>query len=66
MGNYGANPNPDLNQARTLAFQYALAPQAQLKIDQFSTATSSKVFSMNRKIGKTRLLFLIDPAITPG
>ena len=65
MGDYGANPNPDIDRIRQAAFGFKLAPQANLKVDQFSTASSLKVYACVRKIGSTRLHILVDPAIVP-
>ena len=61
MGNYNADIAPEENQLRTVAFTYGLADQDDLKVDQFSTLTGNKVFSMVRKIGSTRLQFLVNP-----
>jgi len=66
MGNYNANPNPDIDKIRQVAFGFALAPQDKLKSDQFSTTTANKVYSMVRKIGSTRVQFLVDPDEIPG
>ena len=61
MSNYDADANPDLTTARRLAFSFGFAPQTDLKIDQFSTLTTDKVFTLVRKIGSTRLKILVDP-----
>ncbi len=67
MGNFNADPNPQLPKFRTVAFTYNLAPQTKLKVDQFSTDSDNKVYTINRKIGSTRLKFLVDPSqIPPG
>lgn len=61
MTDYNADANPDLNKIRTVAFGYELAAQANLKVDQFSTATDNKVYAIVKKIGSTRLKVLVDP-----
>lgn len=66
MSDYGADANPELNKIRTVAFDYNFAPQDNLKVDQFSTATANKVYSIVRKIGSTRLKVLVDPTVVPG
>lgn len=63
MGDYNADPNPDVNKIRTVAFNYRLADQNNLKVDQFSTAGANKVFHLVVKIGSTRLQFLVDPSL---
>ena len=66
MGNYGADPAPELPKFRKLAFVYKLAFQDNLKVDQFPTATSNKVYTFVRKIGSTRLKVLVDPSQIPA
>ncbi len=66
MSDFGADPFPDIDKIQTVAFGYRLAPLAKLKIDQFSTATPNKVYSLVQRIGSTRLQFLVDPAAVPG
>ena len=66
MGNYNADPNPALNKIRTVAFNYMFAPQADLKVDQFPTTTSLKVYHLVKKIGSTNLSILVDPDQVPG
>lgn len=65
MSDYNADANPDLDRIRQVAFCFLLAPQADLKVDQFSTLTSLKVYSLNRRHLKTRLIILVDPADVP-
>ena len=66
MGNFGADPAPELPKFRKLAFEYKLAPQANLKVDQFSTDTDLKVYTFVVKIGSTRLKVLVDPSQIPA
>ena len=66
MGDYDADPDPDVDKIRQVAFSYLLAPLDKLKIDQFSTETDNKVYTLVRKIGSTNLKVLVDPANTPG
>ncbi len=66
MGNYNADPDPDLNKIRQVAFGWRFAPLLNLKVDQFSTDSDNKVYSLVEKIGSTRLLVLVDPAEIPG
>lgn len=63
MGNYNADANPELGKFRRLAFQYAEVHQNDLMVDQFSTATSEKVYHYARRIGSTRIQFLVNPAL---
>lgn len=65
MGNYNANPNPDTDRIRQVAFGYAIAPLSNLKIDQFSTAGDDKVYALVKKVGSTRLQVLVDPDQIP-
>ncbi len=65
MSHYGADPAPDTDRIRQVAFAYGFAPQANLKVDQFSTATSLKVYHLVKKIGSTNLSVLVDPALLP-
>lgn len=65
MSDYGADPNPDTDRIRQVAFGYHLAPSPLLKIDQFSTAGSDKVYHCVKKIGSTRIQFLVDPDFIP-
>ena len=65
MSNYNADANPDKNRIRQCAFCYRLAPLTNLKVDQFSTPTSDKVYALVEKIGSTRLHVLVDPAVIP-
>lgn len=66
MGNFGADPVPDTDRIRQVAFGYHLAPEPQLKVDQFSTATDLKVYHCVRKHLSTRIQFLVDPADLPA
>lgn len=66
MGNYNADEFPALNKIRTIAFNYLLAPQEDLKVDQFPTTTSHKVYHLVKKIGSTNLSILVDPDQVPG
>jgi len=65
MGNYNADPTPDTDAMRQVAFGYKLAPLSDLKVDQFSTDSSLKVFSLVKKIGSTRLQVQVDPDELP-
>ena len=66
MSNFNADPNPDLPRIRQVAFGYQIAPESDLKVDQFSTASSNKVYTIVRKIGSTRLKVLVDPDAIPA
>lgn len=66
MGDYNADPDPDLDKIRQIAFGFLIAPQDNLKVDQFSTATTDKVYKLTRKIGSTRLLVKVDPSQIPS
>lgn len=65
MGNYNADPTPDTDAIRQVAFGYRFAPETDLKVDQFSTSSSLKVFSLVKKIGSTRLHVQVDPDDLP-
>lgn len=65
MSDYGADANPAIDKIRQVAFAYKIAPQAKLKVDQFSTAGATKVYHLVEKIGSTNLIVLVDPAILP-
>lgn len=66
MGDYGADSNPALSKIRTVAFDYGLAPQDTLKVDQFPTLTSKKVYHLVRRIGSTNLSVLVEPKEVDG
>ena len=66
MGTYNADPNPDTDRIRQVAFAFAFAPTLDLRVDQFSTLTSNKVYNLTRLIGKTRLRILVDPNLLPS
>lgn len=66
MGNFGADANPALNKIRTVAFRYKFVNLDNLKVDQFSTDDTDKVYSIVRKIGSTRLLVRVDPTQVQG
>lgn len=66
MSNYNADPDPDLNRIRQIAFGSQFVPQKNLKVDQFSTTTSFKVYHYVVKIGSTNLSVLVDPDKIPG
>ena len=66
MGDYNADPAPDTDKIRQVAFGYELAPLVKLKVDQFSTLTANMVYSLVVNIGSTRLKVLVDPAAVPG
>ncbi len=65
MSTYNADPNPDIDRIRQVAFNYGFAPELDLKVDQFSTLTSHKVYHLVKKIGSTNLSVLVDPALLP-
>ena len=65
MSDYNADPAPDTDRIRQVAFSYKLAPLENLKVDQFSTDNSNKVYSLVKKKGSTRLQVLVDPAEIP-
>jgi len=66
MSTYNADPNPDVDKIRQVAFGYQLSPLSMLKVDQFSTGTDDKVYSLVVKLGKTRLKVLVDPSLLPS
>lgn len=65
MGTFNADPNPDTDRIRQVAFGFGFAPELDLKVDQFSTLTADKVYNLTRLIGKTRLRLLVDPSLLP-
>lgn len=66
MSDFGADPNPDLAKIHYVAFGFKFAPQLNLKVDQFSTTTADKVYSLTVKIGSTRLKIRVDPSQIPA
>lgn len=66
MGTYNADPAPDTDKIRQVAFGYKIAPQPKLKVDQFSTVSANKIYSLVEKIGSTRLHVLVDPSKIPS
>lgn len=66
MSDYGADPDPDLNRMRTVAFGFNLANLKKLKVDQFSTGDTDKVYSFVQKIGSSRLLVRVNPSEVSG
>jgi len=65
MSDYNADPDPDRDRIRQVSFGYRFAPEPKLKVDQFSTSTTDKVYSFTQLIGKTRLRVLVDPSLIP-
>lgn len=65
MGDYNADSVPDTDKIRQVAFGYKIAPQSSLKVDQFSTLTPDKVYSLTRKFGSTCVKVLVDPSLIP-
>ncbi len=65
MGTYNADPFPDTNRIRQVAIGFEFAPVPKLKVDQFSTTTSLKVYHLVQLIGSTNLSVLVDPALVP-
>jgi len=66
MGNYNADVDPDLDKIRMIAYGFGFFTRDKTKADQFSTATSHKVYKLTKKIGKNRLRVLVNPAEIPG
>jgi len=66
MGDYNADADPDLNKIHQVAFGFAFANQSDLKVDQFPTTTSKKVYHLVKKIGSTNLSVLVEPDEVPG
>ncbi len=66
MGDYNADPSPDLDKISMVAFGFGLFPLVKVKIDQFSTASDQKVYHFVQKIGSHRLQVLVNPADIPG
>lgn len=66
MGDYNADATPDTDKLHQVAHGFRLAALHDLKCDQFSTLTDLKVYHCVRKIGSTRIQFLVDPALVPS
>jgi hypothetical protein len=66
MGNYNADPNPDLSKITMIAYGFGFFTQDKTKADQFSTLTDLKVYKLCKKIGTNRLRVLVDPDEIPG
>jgi len=65
MGTYNADPSPDTDRIRQVAFGYGLAALDNLKVDQFSTDSANKVYSLVQRIGSSRLHVLVNPDDIP-
>lgn len=66
MGDYNADLNPDLSKITMVAYGFGFFTHDKTKADQFSTATSNKVYKLTKKIGTNRLRVLVDPSQIPG
>ena len=66
MGDYNADSNPDLDKMRMVAFGMGLFPLDNVKVDQFSTLTSLKVYKFCRRLGTHRLRVQVNPDEIPG
>lgn len=66
MSDYGANPVPDTDKIRQVAFCYAIAPEPILKVDQHSAPDSLKAYHLVKRIGSTNMWVLVDPAEIPA
>ena len=66
MGDYNADPDPDLDKIRMVGFGFGLFPLDNVKADQFSTLTTAKVYKFCRKIGTHRLRVQVNPDDIPG
>lgn len=66
MSDYGADANPDLDKIHTVVFGYILGPQTDVKVDQFSTDDTDKVYSLVKRLGSNRLLVRVDPPAIPS
>lgn len=66
MGDYNADPNPDLDKITMVAYGFGFFTKTDTKADQFSTLDTSKVYKLTRKIGKNRLRIKVDPTMVPG
>lgn len=65
MGNYNADPSPDLVKINRVAFGFGFFPLKKVKCDQFSTGAGLKVYHLVQRIGSHRLQVLVDPAEIP-
>jgi len=66
MGNYNADPVPDLDKISMTAFGYGFFPLGKVKTDQFSTGSALKVYHLVQKLGSHRLQILVDPSEIHG
>ncbi len=66
MSDFGADPNPDVNKIRLVAFGYNFTPGLDLKVDQFSTTGTDKVYHLVKRFGSTNVYFLVDPDNVPA
>lgn len=66
MGNYNADPSPDLDKIRMVAYGFGLFTDQKTKADQFSTDSNLKVYHLVKKIGSNRLRIQVDPSQIPG
>lgn len=66
MGDYNADPSPDLDKMRMVTFGYGFLEHGGLQCDQLPTASSLKVFHVVKQINGGRVHILVDPAEIPG
>jgi len=65
MGNYNADPFPDLDKIHQVAFGFGFFPLKKVKCDQLSTGSSKKVYHLVQRIGSHRLQVLVEPSEIP-
>jgi len=66
MGDYNADPSPDLDKMRMVTFGLGFLQPAKLQSDQFSTASSLKVYHLVKQFNGGRVHVLVDPAEIPS
>lgn len=66
MGNYGAEPVPDVDKIMQVAFGYRMAPQKKLKVDQHAVFGPVKAYHLVEKIGSTNLWVRVTPFTIPS
>ena len=65
MGDFGADANPDVDQANILCHYMRYCPTRNLKFDQWSIDTDDRVQSFHDGTGHTKLFIRYNPLTLP-
>lgn len=66
MSNYGADSTPDMDKARTLAYDMNFLPRVKVQNDQFTIDETTVVYKYNDGSGKIRLKIKANPNQIPS